>query len=236
MAEPLTSDVLGELLGLLAHDLRNPLSALHSNVGYLGSLSDSYDEDAKEAIADALLSCDGLRTVIDSVEILSHVLTGTTGFDRAGFGLGALIQEAASGTRPLAKSHEVELETSESCSTTNARVVAHRDMSYRALTGLIRNSIQHAPPGSIVQVSLEEDPQACRVLVSDDGTPLNQQIIETAFTAVGQITSKSLRGGRYSRGLGLYCAKVCAELAGTDASFRADAPTNTFVFSAPRDR
>lgn len=236
MAEPLTSDVLGELLGLLAHDLRNPLSALHSNVGYLGSLSQDYDEDAKEAIADALLSCDGLRTIIDSVEILSHVLTGATGFERASFGLGSLIQEAVSGTRALAKSHEVELETSDACSTTTARVFAHRDMAQRALSGLIRNSIQHAPPGSVVRVSLEEDPRACRVLVSDDGTPLNEQITETAFTAVGQITSKSLRGGRYSRGLGLYCAKVCAELASADARFRPDeAGVNTFELSLTRD-
>ena len=237
MAEALTSDVLGELLGLLAHDLRNPLSALHSNVGYLGSLSESYDEDAKEAIADALLSCDGLRIIIDSVEILSHVLTGTTGFERLGFGLGALLQEAASGTRALAKSHEVELETSKACGETSARVLANRDMAYRALTGLIRNSIQHAPPGSIVRVSLEEDPTTCKVVVSDDGTPLNAQIIETAFTAVGQITSKSLRGGRYSRGLGLYCAKVCAELAGADARFRPDAAgVNTFELTLTRDR
>ena len=236
MAEPLTSEVLGELLGLLAHDLRNPLSALHSNVGYLGSLSDRYDEDAKEAIADALLSCDGLRTVIDSVEILSHVLTGTTGFDRAGFGLAALLQEAASGTRPLAKSHEVDLELGEACSKTSARVSAHREMAYRALTGLIRNSIQHAPPGSIVRISLEEEASECRVLIRDDGTPLNEQITEAAFTAVGQITSKSLRGGRYSRGLGLYCARVCADLAGTDAAFRPDeAGVNTFVFTLPRD-
>lgn len=236
MAEPLTAEVLGELLGLLAHDLRNPLSALHSNVGYLGSLSDRYDEDAKEAIADALLSCDGLRTVIDSVEILSHVLTGTTGFDRAGFGLAALLQEAASGTRPLAKSHEVDLDLGEACSKTGARVLAHREMAYRALTGLIRNSVQHAPPGSVVRISLEEDADECRVLVRDDGTPLNEQIIEAAFTAVGQITSKSLRGGRYSRGLGLYCARVCADLAGTGAAFRPDeAGVNTFVFTLPRD-
>ena len=236
MAEPLTSEVLGELLGLLAHDLRNPLSALHSNVGYLGSLSERYDDDAKEAIADALLSCDSLRTVIDSVEILSHVLTGTTGFERAGFGLAALIQEAASDTRPLAKSHEVELESSEACSTTGARVRAHREMAYRALTGLMRNSIQHAPPGSIVRVSLEEDASMCRVVISDDGSPLNPQVTEAAFTAVGQITTKSLRGGRYSRGLGLYCAKVCAELGGTDAAFRLETSgVNSFVLTLPRD-
>src|SRR6186713_3605789 len=90
--ETLAAALLGELLGLLAHDLRNPLSALHSNVGYLGSLSDKYDDDAREAIADALLSCDGLRIIIDSVEILSHVLTEATGFDPAAFGLSALIQ------------------------------------------------------------------------------------------------------------------------------------------------
>jgi signal transduction histidine kinase len=220
LAETLTNDVLGELLGLLAHDLRNPLSALHSNVGYLGSLSEGYDADAREAIADALLSCDGLRTIIDSVEILSHVLSGVTGFDPTTFGLSALIQEAAVGTRALAASHEVSLETSDACASTNARVFAHREMAYRALTGLIRNSVQHAPVGTVVRVSLEETPASCNVVISDEGTPLAEPITETAFTAVGQITSKSLRGGRYSRGLGLYCAKVCADLAGTNAAFR----------------
>ena len=234
MAETLTHDLLGELLGLLAHDLRNPLSALHSNVGYLGSLSDKYDDDAREAIADALLSCDGLRIIIDSVEILSHVLTGATGFDPAAFGLSALIQEAAAGTRALAASHEVSLETSDACGATNARVFAHREMAFRALTGLIRNSVQHAPVGSVVRVSLEETAASCSVLVSDDGTPLAEQITEAAFTALGQITSKSLRGGRYSRGLGLYCAKVCADLAGTGARFRPGA-VNMFELSLKRD-
>lgn len=227
MAETLPNDVLGELLGLLAHDLRNPLSALHSNVGYLGSLSDRYDADAREAIADALLSCDGLRIIIDSVEILSHVLTGATGFDPAAFGLSALIQEAEVGTRALAASHEVSLETSDACATTTARVFAHREMAFRALTGLIRNSVQHAPVGSVVRVSIEETSGSCNVVVSDDGTPLAEQITEVAFTALGQITSKSLRGGRYSRGLGLYCAKVCADLAGAGARFR---PGNLNMF------
>lgn len=236
MADELKPDLIGELLGLLAHDLRNPLSALHSNVGYLSSLSDRYDADAQEAIADALLSCDGLRSIIDSVEILSHHLTGSLDYPRSPFPLAPMLQEAASSTLALATSHEVTLKVDESCSRTTARVFANREMALRSLTALIRNSIQHAPPGSSVHVELAERLDAHVVVIHDNGTPLAPEVVDSAFTAAGQIATKTIRGGRYSRGLGLYCARTCAEAAGAVAKFHQHPKaSNAFELSLPRE-
>ncbi|MDF3070523.1 MAG: hypothetical protein K0R38_6124 [Polyangiaceae bacterium] len=46
MKEELSSELVSALLGLFAHDLRNPLSALHSNVSFLGSVVGSADTEA----------------------------------------------------------------------------------------------------------------------------------------------------------------------------------------------
>jgi signal transduction histidine kinase len=66
---------LGQLIGLLAHDLRNPLSALHSNVGFLDSVVESRDDDVREALQDARVSCDGLMYIIDNLELLGRALS-----------------------------------------------------------------------------------------------------------------------------------------------------------------
>ena len=61
-------ELVGELLGLFAHDLRNPLSALQSNASYLES-TPGIDQDSLEAIADLLVACDGLAHIIDNLDV-----------------------------------------------------------------------------------------------------------------------------------------------------------------------
>ncbi len=236
MADEPSTQLVGELLALLAHDLRNPLSALHSNVGFLGSMLDHEDTDAQEAVADALLSCEGLSQIIDSVEMLSHVLCGDQKLNPAPFALAAVVEHAAASSAALAKSHEVVVTVDEASSQSQARVSAHRDMAGKALMALVRNSIQHAPPGSMIRVEVEERPDQCVVVVRDEGTPLAAEALEAAFTAAGQITTKGIRGGRYSRGLGLYCARVCARAAGANVASRKAASGNAFELVLNRER
>jgi signal transduction histidine kinase len=223
LAEKPSQELVGHLLSLLAHDLRNPLSALHSNVGFLGAMVDRSNADATEAVADALLSCDGLGYIIDSLEMLSHVLSGSADFPKAPFRLGSLVSDAVSSCTSLARSHETNIKCSPACMEKLEQVFGNREMSLRALTALIRNAVQHAPPRSEVEVTSDLGGNVCRILVLDSGTPLARDLVDSAFTAEGQVSTKALRGGRYSRGLGLYCARVCADAAG--ATVAAHQPT-----------
>jgi light-regulated signal transduction histidine kinase (bacteriophytochrome) len=58
--------------------------------------------------------------------------------------------------------------------------------------------------------------EGAEVLVSvmDSGVPLSHDMGEQAFTAEGQLSTKNISGGRYSRGLGLYAARIAADIAG----------------------
>jgi signal transduction histidine kinase len=216
VAETIESQLIGELLGLLAHDLRNPLSALHSNLGYLDTVLSSQDDDAREAVEDGVVSCDGLSHVIDNVDLLGQVLRGGLRVQKSPSPAAALIAGAVERCQPAARSHGLTLELDAKARQLHAAVDVGRDLANRALTNLIRNSIQHAPPSSTVTVSASAEDGRVFVQVRDSGTTLTEDIRESAFTAEGQVAAKSRSNSRYSRGMGLYCARLAATLCGAE--------------------
>lgn len=214
MAEQIESSALGELLALVAHDLRNPLSALHSNLGFLRSVLDAADPDAREAIDDGLVSCDGLAHIIDNIDLLSGALRDPGRVPEAGsfVDVGAVVEEVVHATRAMAGSHGVELRVERAAGARLSALTA-REFLLRAIANLVRSAVQHAPPGSVVVVGAAQVEGRCVVSVVDAGVPLAESVRESAFTAPGQIVTKSLSGGRYSRGLGLFAAALAAAAA-----------------------
>src|SRR5262245_51093591 len=171
-APTLETQLIGELLGLLAHDLRNPLSALHSNLGYLDTVLSSQDDEAREAVEDGVVSCDGLSHVIDNVDLLGQVLRGGIRVQKSPSPVAALVAGAVERCQPAARSHGLTLELDAKARQLHAAVDVGRDLAARALTNLIRNSIQHAPPSSTVSVTASAEGKAVYVLVRDAGSVL----------------------------------------------------------------
>jgi signal transduction histidine kinase len=228
------AQLIGELLGLLAHDLRNPLSALHSNLGYLDTVLSSHDGEAREAVEDGVVSCDGLSHVIDNVDLLGQVLRGGIRVQRAPSPVAPLIAGAVERCQPAARSHGLTLELDAKTRQLHAAVDVGRELATRALTNLIRNSIQHAPPSSTVLVSATAEGQRICVQVRDAGTPLTDDNRESAFTAEGQVAAKARANSRYSRGMGLYCARLAASLCGAEIRVLSPASGNAFLLSLPQ--
>ena len=215
-AEAIDASLIGELLGLLAHDLRNPLSALHSNLGYLDTVLASHDGEAREAVDDGVVSCDGLSHVIDNVDLLGQVLRGGMRVNKSPSPVAALIAGAVERCQPAARSHGLTLELDAKARQLHAAADVGRELATRALTNLIRNSIQHAPPSTTVTVSASAEGQRVYVQIRDAGTPLTDENRESAFTAEGQVAARTRANSRYSRGMGLYCARLAAGLCGAE--------------------
>jgi signal transduction histidine kinase len=213
MKEPLSSELVSALLGLFAHDLRNPLSALHSNVSFLGSVVSSADTEAHEALEDVAASSDALGHITDNLELFAIALDGGKPRETHEFAVRELLREAAQKSRRFAESYRVNLEV-EAESADGLRAVANRDMVLRSLSNLIRNAIQHAGETGEVRVAASREDDTVVIRVQDSGAPLAQDMGEQAFTAEGQLSSKNVSGGRYSRGLGLYAARIAADVAG----------------------
>lgn len=234
MAHVVESTELGELLRLLAHDLRNPLSALDSNLTFLEAELDGASEHARESLDDLRLSCDGLARLVDSVEVLGRFLQGRAAEEKAPTSIATLTRSALELVRPAARSHWVELAPSGECFASDIEVVVGRDMFVRALRAILQNSIQHAPQGSQVKLSLRTAPESVVLRVQDSGARLDADMLDVAFTAAGQLRAKRSGGGRYSGGLGLFCARICADAAGARLGVVEGAAVHTFELAVPR--
>jgi signal transduction histidine kinase len=208
------SRLLGELLALLSHDLRNPLAALHSNLGYLGSVLGTKDEEVSEAIADGVVSCDSLSHIIDNVDLLGVALRTAEQRYTGPSPVGAVVTAAVERCRSAAGSHGLLIEVAEGTPRVSAMIAAPRELLVRALSNLIRNSVQHAPPASTVRVSALSADGFAEVVVEDRGLPIPQALHDSAFSAAGQVEGKSRSNCRYSRGLGLLSARLAATLCG----------------------
>ncbi len=213
MKEELSPELVSALLGLFAHDLRNPLSALHSNVSFLGSVVGPQDTEAREALDDVAASSDALGHITDNLELFAMALEGAKRREAHEFALRELLREAAQRSRRFAESYRVTLEV-DAESATDLRAIANRDMLLRALSNLVRNAIQHAGETGKVIVRARREGSEMVVSVADSGVPLSREVGEQAFTAEGQLSTKNVSGGRYSRGLGLYAARIAASVAG----------------------
>src|SRR5215216_3056697 len=213
MKEELSSELVSALLGLFAHDLRNPLSALHSNVSFLGSVVDSADTEAHEALEDVAASSDALGHITDNLELFALALDGAKRREPHDFPLREVLREAAQKSRRFAESYRVKLEV-DTESAAEMRGFANRDMLLRCLSNLIRNAIQHAGESGKVSVRASREGAELIVGVADSGVPVSRDVGEQAFTAEGQLSTKNVSGGRYSRGLGLYAARIAAGVAG----------------------
>lgn len=214
MKEELSSELVSALLGLFAHDLRNPLSALHSNVSFLGSIVGTADAEAHEALEDVAASSDALGHITDNLELFALALDGINRREPHEFPLREVLREAAQKSRRFAESYRVRLEVDVD-SAADMRGFANRDMLLRCLSNLIRNGIQHAGESGKVTVHASRLGAELIVGVADSGVPLAKDLGEHAFSAEGQLSTKNVSGGRYSRGLGLYAARIAAGAAGS---------------------
>ena len=235
VTDPPSCELLGRLLSVVAHDLRNPLSAVQSNVCYLATARRDVGADEREALADALASCDGLANLIDSLELLSQWLTEDAARAAETVRVAEVVTDVLARHRAAASSHGVELRSDPSAEDEGLQVHANREMFARALANLLRNCIQHSRSGGVVRVLARREGGRCVVVVADHGARMAAELAEVAFQAEGQLVAKGNAHGRYGRGLGLYCAHLSALLAGAAVAVGEPPPpaSNAFELSAP---
>jgi signal transduction histidine kinase len=209
--EPLGS--IGELLGLVTHDLRNPLAALSSNVGYLQMLAPEMKEEVKETIDDLQISVEALGRISDCLELLGHELMGRAGEPLTVQNVASILRSVRKPALRSAKSHDVTL-TFSTDENEGIRFRASEQVLARALSGLIHNALTVAPPKSEVVVRVREDGQRVVFRVEDGGPPLTGEMLRAIGTAEAQNRLKSSRSARYSRGLGLFAVHWWAARSG----------------------
>lgn len=225
---PFSPRQLGELLALLAHDLRNPLAAVLANLGYLG---DTGVGETKEVVSDTMAACDALRRIVANIDVLSQTLTLTTSLPQRLEVLPALrvvIDELG----PSAVLAEVRMEVATSGE--GLAVFGPPEALPRALGNLLGNALAHAPARSIVKASVTIDGESVLVTICDEGEAISAAELPALLTPEGQVSSHQRGRERYSRGLGLWCAELSARALGGRVEVLPSSSGSALALRAPR--
>jgi signal transduction histidine kinase len=220
----------GEILGTVAHDLKNPLGVI---MGRAEMLTDLLGLNPP--------ALDGARAQIDHIRDSARHLTGMAdaliadamndaldvSIRRQPLDLSALVERVAEANRPLAerKNQSLEVVRSETLVTTG-----DPDRLQEAVDNLLSNAIKYTPPGGAITIVAEKRGDRHAVAVRDTGPGLSPEDVSRLFGRFQRLSAKPT-AGESSTGLGLSIAKRIVELHGGSIEAGSGGPGKGATFS-----
>jgi signal transduction histidine kinase len=198
----------------LAHDLRNPLSALLTNIDFVGRSMKGQAPPLEEALSDSALSCAMLGQVIGNLDVLSRAFSGAP-LVRHPTPARQAADEAAVRFAPQAAVIDARIEVDHAAEAPPTLLVEPTFFG-RALDNLLANALQYSPAKGSIRIEVSSVGDRGSLIILDDGPAVPAELRARATSGEWQGQAKLLYEARYGRGLGLYCASEAARLAGAE--------------------
>jgi signal transduction histidine kinase len=195
-----------DLLGMLSHDFRGPLSIARS---YVYGLLSRVAEDDQEACRELELELDSLERMTDNL-MLSLELESQQQLvlELEVFDLAELVEHTCRGLRRTSSQHALLFERGSG----SARLTADRSKVRSIVINLIGNAVKYSPRGGRIWVRVVPSDDV-ELTVQDEGIGLGENAereAETIFERYGR-GDNALQYGIRGHGLGLFICRRIAE-------------------------
>ena len=216
-------------LAVVAHDLRNPLTAIRMDAEMLSvtlrpSVGD-FERQSLDRIMAITRRMDGL--IQDLLEV-SRMERGTLALEAYPRDPAALLREAAHALAPLASAHGLTLNVEAADGL--AGVMADGERVVQVISNLVGNAVKFTPEGGTVTLACAPAEGEVRFSVSDTGPGLPPEQVPHIFGAFWQARHADRRG----LGLGLSIARGLVEAHGGRIWVESEPGRGaTFVFTLP---
>ncbi len=197
-----------DLVQMVVHDLRSPLSAILANVEFCESgLAPQLDHDGLEALADIRTSALTLRDMVGTLLDIDRLESGAFPITRASLAPARLAEEALGAIRSLAEGRAMTLHDR----TAGRHADLDGDVLRRVLVNLFANAIRHTKRGGTITAGLSFRGPWLHVSVEDDGAGIAPEHQAKIFDKFGQVEAR--RDGATS-GVGLTFCRLAVEAHG----------------------
>ncbi len=195
-----------EVLAIVAHDLRNPLSAISLRAQLLADRVASGDPElqAQETAASILRSVARMDRLIADLLDDTRIRTGHLRLDCGAHLLSDLLEDVAE-LRPLARQRRIKINIGPPAR--DQLVGCDRARLNQVLGNLVTNAIKFSPDGATVTVYSEPADGGVNFVVADQGPGIDPVMLPKIFDRFCQLAN----GSRAGVGLGLFIAKGIAE-------------------------
>lgn len=222
-----------EILGTVAHDLKNPLGVILGRTEMLKEListgaSSSGVVAQVDHIRDATKR---LTTMVD--HLISDAMADA--FDitirREPVDVAALVKEVTEANQPLAVNKQQVIHVT---APANIVTMCDTDRIREAIDNLISNAIKYSPIGGKITVAVSHEGHDTIIRVSDEGAGLSPEDLGRLFGRFQRLSAKPT-AGESSTGLGLSIVKRIIDMHGGEVTAESDGPGkgSTFTITLP---
>lgn len=197
-----------EMIGIVSHDLRNPVAAVKMLGGAVLRADDRNTEANTESIALMCQAAEQMDALIRDLLDVSRLDAGRLRVDPEVIDSRELIVESLKTLAPLTEEQSIHFVTELPASL--PKVLADRERIQQALSNLVGNAIKFTPAGGTIAVRARTAPGSVEISVSDTGAGISPEDLPRVFERYWQ----SDRTERHGGGLGLPIAKGIVEAHG----------------------
>jgi two-component system, chemotaxis family, sensor kinase Cph1 len=194
-----------EMVGVVSHDLRNPVAAIKM---LSRALLDSHVRgsiDTGQNLALIAEAADQMDTLIRDLLDVNSLDAGKLRIATEPIEPSALLTEALRTLQPLVREKEIALDVEIGVGL--PRVLADTERIQQVLSNLVGNAIKFTPKGGTIIIAARSDDHSVTVSVADSGSGIREEHLPKVFDRYWQST----RTNRQGAGLGLAIAKGIVE-------------------------
>ena len=219
----MVADFRDMFLGIVGHDLRNPLSTILMTAEAL-RFSGHLDEQERRGVSRIVASCGRMSRMI--LQLLD--------FTRARLGGGFPLEPKPTNLRAVCQNVVEEFGA-------NIHLDVEGDVAgtwdpdrlAEALSNITGNAVEHARPGTSVLVKAHDEGSEAVVEIVNQGDPIPADLLPVIFEPFRQ--ARRERSTKGNLGLGLYIAKQIVLTSGGTLDVRTADGTTAFVIRLPRN-
>ncbi len=214
-------ELRAELIALVSHELKTPLTTLRMNLLLLGERPDDLTPRQREVLSAASAGCEDLAGTIDELLDLSRIEAGQLRLARAPIDLYPLVEQAVQRFGPRYEEAGIGLEVRREAP--RATILADAPRLGLVLSNLLSNALNYTPEGGRVTVAVSSMQNArsgrvdgVQVAVTDTGPGIGEEFRERVFEKFFRIESRRPLGriAAQGAGFGLYLCRQIVEAHG----------------------
>jgi signal transduction histidine kinase len=198
--------VRDDVLAIVSHDLRNPLSTILTSTGRLLDLVSNEGALMRAPLERCQRAARRMTHMISDLVDAASLETGTLSLELNDSELSRVISDAIDLLQPLADARKLKLTWQLADGTQHAH--CDRERIVQVLSNLVGNAIKFTPRGGHIRIRAEHWGDMVRVSVTDDGPGIASEQVPRIFDRYWHLAQ---RESRHGAGLGLYIAKGIIE-------------------------
>ena len=196
-----------ELIGIVSHDLKNPIGAIRGLTELLHN--EIIEQEQKPATFRQIIStADRMLDLVNNLLEVNRLESGGIQFTIGVYDIEPIVLGGMEAYRQAASEKEVQFHYQNS--TQNSLIAADKQATMQIFDNILSNAVKYSPFGKNIFVRVCTQNHLVRIEIQDEGEGISPEDMKKLFGKFARLSAQPT-GGEHSTGLGLSIVKKMVE-------------------------